>query len=49
MKVHFGMTSDEKSLCSISDRKTNRDYDKDVRPGLYVELGERAHYMEVIL
>ena len=38
--VHFGMTSDGKNLyVPISDRKTNRDYDKDARPGLYaVEL-----------
>ena len=38
--VHFGMTFDGKNLyVPISDRKTNRDYDKDARPGLYaVEL-----------
>ena len=38
--VHFGMTTDGKNLyVPISDRKTNRDYDKNARPGLYaVEL-----------
>ena len=34
--VHFGMTTDNNNLyVPISDRETNRDYDKEARPGLY--------------
>ena len=46
--VHFGMTSDGKNLyVPISDRKTNRDYDKDARPGLYAVELEKGDIMEV--
>ena len=34
--VHFGMTTDNKNLyVPVSDRKVNREYDNDAKPGLY--------------